>query len=128
MTKIQNVTVIQPWYERIFGFGDIYFATAGQEGGIDYESPGIKLRKGGAVSWENVGNPFVVNRIASGVVNPVGTPVVVINQEAPQTVSTPQSVSASNSERLKELGELKQKGMISQQEFDEKRKQILEKL
>ena len=130
VTKIQNVTVIQPWYERIFGFGDIYFATAGQEGGIDYESPGIKLRKGGAVSWENVGNPFVVNRIASGVVNPVGTPVVVINQQEPQSVSRPALPPplASNSERLKELEELRQKGMISQQEFDDKRKQILEKL
>ena len=129
VTKIQNVTVIQPWYERIFGFGDIYFATAGQEGGIDYESPGIKLRKGGAVSWENVGNPFVVNRISSGVVNPVGMPVVVINQEGPQMVQ-PTSLpgQASNSDRLKELEELRQKGMISQQEFDEKRKQILEKL
>ncbi len=129
VTKIQNVTVIQPWYERIFGFGDIYFATAGQEGGIDYESPGIKLRKGGAVSWENVGNPFVVNRIASGVVNPVGMPVVVVNQEGPQMVQpTSPPGRASNSDRLKELEELRQKGMISQQEFDEKRKQILEKL
>lgn len=127
--KIQNVTVIQPWYERILGFGDIYFATAGEEGGIDYESPGIKLRKGGAVSWENVANPFVVNKIASEVVNPVGMPVMVMNQ-APQMVNQTayQSGSPSNSERLKELDELKQKGMISQQEYDDKRKQILEKL
>ena len=128
--KIQNVTVIQPWYERILGFGDIYFATAGEEGGIDYESPGIKLRSGGAVSWENVGNPFMVNKIASEVVNPAAMPVMVINQPAPQQFNQPmpQPIAVSTSDRLKELDELRQKGMINQQEFDEKRKQILEKL
>jgi hypothetical protein len=122
VNKIQNVTVIQPWYERILGYGDIYFATAGEKGGIDYESPGIKLRSGGAVNWENVGRPFEVNKIASEVVNPAALPVMVVNQPAqqPPTVGT--------SDRLKELDDIRQKGMITQQEFDEKRKQILEKL
>ncbi|HEY3421471.1 MAG TPA: PH domain-containing protein [Methanomassiliicoccales archaeon] len=120
--KIQNVTVIQPWYERLLGYGDIYFATSGEKGGIDYESPGIKLRSGGAVSWENVAQPFMVNKIASAVVNPAAMPVMVVNQPAaqPATVST--------SDRLKELDELKQKGLVTQQEYDTKRKQILEKL
>lgn len=120
--KIQNVTVIQPWYERILGYGDIYFATAGEKGGIDYESPGIKLLSGGAVNWENVGRPFEVNKIASAVVNPAAMPVMVINQPAsqPTTIGT--------SDRLRELDELRQKGMVTQQEYDEKRKQILERL
>jgi hypothetical protein len=120
--KIQNVTVIQPWYERLLGYGDIYFATSGEKGGIDYESPGIKLRSGGAVSWENVGQPFMVNKIASSVVNPVAMPVMVVNQQPSQPVS------GTTSDRLKELEALKQKGMITQQEYDDKRKQILEKL
>jgi hypothetical protein len=126
VNKIQNVTVIQPWYERIFGYGDIYFATAGEKGGIDYESPGIKLRSGGAVSWENVERPFEVNKIASEVVNPVALPVMVVNQSAPRSVQQP--VIVGTSDRLKELDDLKQRNMITQQEYDEKRKQILEKL
>jgi uncharacterized membrane protein YdbT with pleckstrin-like domain len=129
INKIQNVTVIQPWYERILGFGDIYFATAGEKGGIDYESPGIKLMKGGAVSWENVERPFEVNKIASEVVNPPALPVMVVNQNAaqPEDARARYQVSGT-SERLKELDELKTRGMVSQAEYDEKRKQILEKL
>ena len=115
VNKTQNVTVIQPWYQRIFGFGDIYFATAGEKGGIDYESPGIKLRSGGAVSWENVENPFEVNRIASEVVNPAALPVMVVNQPPAQSVQPP---IGGASDRLHELDDLKQKGMITQQEYD----------
>jgi hypothetical protein len=128
--KIQNVTVIQPWYERILGYGDIFFATSGEKGGIDYESPGIKLRSGGAVSWENVEQPFVVNKIASSVVNPGAQPVIVVNQP-PQVINqpAPQNMSAgTTSDRLRELDDLKQKGLVTQQEYDQKRKQILEKL
>jgi hypothetical protein len=123
--KVQNVTVIQPWWERILGFGDIFFATAGEKGGIDYESPGIKLMSGGAVSWDDVSRPFEVVRLASEVVNPGPMPVTVVNQpvQAPpvNTVQTTQ-------DRLKQLDELKRNGSITQQEYDEKRKQILEKL
>ncbi len=129
VSKIQNVTVIQPWYERMFGYGNIYFATAGEKGGIDYESPGIKLRSGGAVSWENVADPFEVNKIASEVVNPVALPVMVVNQPTAQPAGPQIRPPGSNtSDRLKELDELKLRGMISQAEYDEKRKQILEKL
>ncbi|QLH74543.1 MAG: PH domain-containing protein [Methanomassiliicoccales archaeon] len=120
--KIQNVTVIQPWYERVFGYGDIYFATAGEKGGIDYESPGIKLRSGGAVEWENVGRPFEVNKIAAAVINPSAMPVVVVDQP----VQRPSALGTE--ERLRELDDLRQKGLVTQQEYDEKRKQILERL
>ena len=52
--------MIQPWYERFLGYGDVYYATAGEKGGIDYQRPGIKLMSGGEVTWEDVGNPFSV--------------------------------------------------------------------
>lgn len=123
--KIQNVTVIQPWYERILGYGDIFFATAGEKGGIDYESPGIKLLSGGAVNWENVARPFEVNKIASAAINPAAMPVMVVNQ---QTQQAPPPMNSGTSDRLKELDDLRQKGMVTQQEYDEKRKQILDKL
>jgi hypothetical protein len=115
----QNVTVIQPWYERILGFGDIYFATAGERGGIDYQSPGIKLMTGGAITWEDVTNPFAVVKTASEVITPGAMPVRIVGP-------MPETISAQ--ERLKQLDELKQKGMITEKEYEEKRKDILGKL
>jgi hypothetical protein len=119
--KIQNVTVIEPWYDRIFGYGDIYFATAGEKGGIDYESPGIKLMSGGAVSWENVSKPFEVVKMASAIIHPGATPVMIVNQPTPQ-------MAPGTDDRLRELDGLLQKGLISRQEYDEKRKQILDRI
>ncbi|HIH77126.1 MAG TPA: PH domain-containing protein, partial [Methanomassiliicoccales archaeon] len=29
--KVQSVTTIQPWYERLFGHGDVFFPTAGEK-------------------------------------------------------------------------------------------------
>ena len=60
LDRIQNVTVIQPWYERFLGYGDVFYATAGEQGGIDYQRSGIKLMSGGEVTWGDVGNPFGV--------------------------------------------------------------------
>jgi hypothetical protein len=122
--KVQNVTVIQPWWKRIFGFGDVFFATAGEKGGIDYESPGIRLMSGGAVSWDDVGKPFEVVRLASSVINPGAIPVTMVNQSVPAATAT----SPSTQDRLRDLDELRKNGTITQQEYDDKRKQILDKL
>jgi hypothetical protein len=117
--KVQNVTIIQPWYERMLGFGDIYFATAGERGGIDYQSPGIKLMTGGAITWEDVTNPFAVVKTANEVMNPGAMPVRIVGP-------MPETMSAQ--ERLKQLDEMKQKGMVTEKEYEEKRKDILDKL
>ncbi len=117
--KVQNVTIIQPWYERILGFGDIYFATAGERGGIDYQSPGIKLMTGGAITWEDITNPFEVVKTANEVMNPSAMPVRIVGP-MPETMST--------QERLNQLDDLKEKGMITEKEYEEKRKDILGKL
>jgi hypothetical protein len=118
--KVQNVTLIQPWYERILGYGDIYFATAGEKGGIDYQAPGIRLMTGGAVTWENVSKPFEVVKIASEVMHPGAMPVRIVGDYPSATPDAQQ--------RLKELNDLKDKGLISDKEYEEKRKDILGKL
>ena len=51
-----------------------------------------------------------------------GTPVVVVDQP----VQRPSALGTE--ERLRELDDLRQKGLVTQQEYDEKRKQILERL
>lgn len=118
--KVQNVTLIQPWYERILGYGDIYFATAGEKGGIDYQAAGIKLMSGGAVTWENVSKPFEVVKIASEVMHPGAMPVKIVGDYP--------SPNPDTQERLKQLNDLKEKGLISEKEYEEKRKDILGKL
>jgi membrane protein YdbS with pleckstrin-like domain len=116
--KVQSVTTIQPWYERIFRYGDVFFATAGEKGGIDYESPGIKLMSGGAVSWENVGKPFEVTKIASAVIHMDVTPVSIVNQPS----------KMSGAEKLEKIEDLRKRGVISQEEYERERKEALEEL
>jgi len=117
--KVQSVTTIQPWYERLFGYGDVFFATAGEKGGIDYESPGIKLMSGGAVSWENVGRPFEVTKIASAVIHTDATPVMVMNQSEGRM---------SPAEKLDKIEDLRKRGIITQEEYEKERKEALEEL
>lgn len=122
--RIQNVTIIQPWYERFFGYGDVVFATAGEQGGIDYQKPGIKLMSGGAVSWENVSRPFEVIKRANEVIHSK------VSQQKEKGTFVPSTPSAATDaeERLRQLSELSTKGLISQQEYQEKREEILRKL
>ncbi len=119
--RIQNVTVIQPWYERFLGYGDVYYATAGTEGGIDYQRPGIKLMSGGEVTWEDVSNPFSVVKKVNEIIHSIES----IQREG--GVVRPQVVNDAE-ERLKQLSELSAKGLISQQEYEQKRDEILKEL
>jgi len=120
--RIQNVTVLQPWYERILGYGDFYFATSGEKGGIDYQRPGIKLMSGGAVTWEDVGKPFDVVRKVNEVIHPVSG----ISREA-IVVGPPPGIKDAE-ERLRQLSDLSVKGLISQQEYQQRRDEILRQL
>lgn len=119
--RIQNVTVIQPWYERLLGYGDIFFATAGEKGGIDYERPGLKLMSGGAVTWENVGSPFEVVRK----VNEIHHPGTKTDLPAVQNAAGEKD---GLEEKLRKLADLKEKGLISEQEYQQKRSELLKNL
>ncbi len=118
--RIQNITVMQPWYERILGYGDVFFATAGEKGGIDYQRPGIKLMSGGAVTWEDVSKPFEVVRKVNETTH---------RSSGPQGQTVARSSSSTDvEERLKQLNELSAKGLISPQEYQQKREEILKKI
>jgi Bacterial PH domain len=121
LDRIQNVTVIQPWYERFLGYGDVYYATAGEQGGIDYQRPGIKLMGGGEVTWEDVGNPFGVVKKVNEIIHSVESIQREKGEVHPQVVNDAE-------ERLEQLSELNAKGLISQQEYRQKRDEILKEL
>jgi len=118
--RIQNITVLQPWYERLLGYGDVFFATAGEQGGIDYQKPGIKLMSGGAVTWEDVSKPFEVVRKVNDITHSAGR-ATSDNRAASSGISDAEV-------RLRQLSDLSVKGLISQQEYQQKRDEILRKL
>lgn len=67
LDKVQNISLNQPFVERLFGFGDISIATSGEMGRTLRRLPGIRLRSG-AMVWENVPKPFDVQKMLSSYV------------------------------------------------------------
>lgn len=132
--RIQNVSVVQPLVERMFGFGDVMFATAGEMGGIESDDPNERLRRGGAIIWDNVPKPFEVRRIAEEIilrstqpaVRYVAQPAPVQYVQAPAPVAPIASVEAE--ERLLKLKEMRERNIISEEEYQQKRAEILGRL
>jgi hypothetical protein len=76
---------------------------------------------GGAIIWEDVGNPFGVVKKVNEIIHSFES----IQRE--KGMVRPQ-VEDDTEERLTELGELRAKGLISQQEYEQKRDEILKDL
>ncbi len=128
--RIQNVSVVQPFVERLFGYGDVMFATSGEMGGIDSESESKKLRTGGAIVWENIPRPFEVRKIAESIIFHATRPQVQYVPQpyvaAPQAPAAPYSVEAA--ERLEKLKEMRDKNFITEDEYQKKRQEIIGRL
>jgi len=130
VNRVQNVTVIQPWYERLLGYGDVALATAGETGGVDYSRPGLRVSAEGAMVWENVRKPFDLRRKVEEIIYPSTAPTTTtIVREVPAP-SAPAGVPAgvSAEERLDQLKRMKEKGLINDAEYEIKRREILEEL
>jgi membrane protein YdbS with pleckstrin-like domain len=129
--RIQNVSVVQPFFERILGYGDVMFATAGEMGGIDSDSESRKMGKGGAIVWDNIPRPFEVRKIAESIIFHATRPQVQYVQQPyapmpPAPAASPYSVEST--ERLAKLKEMRDKNLISEVEFQQKRKEIIDRL
>ena len=128
--RISNVTVHQTLPERILGIGDVMFSTSGETGGIDSDSQAMHFNRKGAVKWEDVPNPFYVRKKAEGVMlNPSWQDVKVMphGQYVPSPPYPP-ILPEEAEERLVKLKELLDKGLISQEEYDAKRQEIVSRL
>lgn len=127
--RIQNVSVVQPLIERILGYGDVMFATAGEMGGIDSNDPMERMKSGGAIVWDNVPRPFEVRKTAEQIIlNASRPPTRYVTQtyvQAPAPTSIP---SAEAEERLVKLKEMRERNLISEEEFMQKRQEILGRL
>lgn len=128
--RIQNVSVVQPFVERILGYGDVMFATAGEMGGIDSDAWSQKMGSGGAIVWDNIPRPFEVRKIAENIIFHSTRPQMQYAQQpyaaAPPAPASSYSVEAS--ERLAKLKEMKDKNLISEEEYQQKRKEIIGRL
>ena len=128
--RISNVTVLQTLVERILGFGDVMFSTSGETGGIDSDSPALGYDHRGAVKWEDIPKPFYVRKRAEeAMLNPVWQNVRV--QAPTQYVPSPvvQPISPVEAEeRLVKLKELLEKGLISHEEYEAKRREIISRM
>ncbi len=166
--RVQNVTVVQPLIERILGYGDVMFATAGEMGGIKSDDPREMMKSGGAIVWDNIPKPFQVRKVAEEIIfsanrrqtvqyvtatAPTFVAPQVVSQPAPayapsqpaaqpaQTYATsapavqpaastaappqPSIPTAEAEERMIKLKEMRDKNLISEEEYQQKRKEIL---
>jgi len=65
LDKVQNISLEQPLLERLFGFGDITIATSGEMGRTVRRQPGLRFHSGGGVVWEDVPEPFEIEKLLS---------------------------------------------------------------
>lgn len=119
--RIQNVTVHQPLHERILGFGDIMFATAGEMGGIKSDNFLAGMKSGGAIVWEDVSKPFEVRKTAENIIFHALRPTVQVVQAPASTVAKPSDAE----EALTKLKQMLDKGLITPEEYEVKRKEII---
>ncbi len=106
--RVQNVTIVQSLPQRIMGYGNIMFATAGEMGGLKSDDPSDRMRAGGAMIWEDIPHPFIVRKKAEEIIyrGPITYPPTLtgpINQP-----SAPGDTQA----KLIELSQMKDKGLI----------------
>lgn len=130
--RISNVTVHQTLFERILRFGDVMFSTSGETGGIDSNSPAFRADQRGAVIWEDIPRPFDVRKAAEeAIYRPAQQTVVYQTVPAPVAPVAPAAgrISAVEAEeRLVKLRELREKNLISAEEYEAKRQEIISQM
>jgi membrane protein YdbS with pleckstrin-like domain len=110
LSKVQDITVDQSVWSRLLGYGDVFIETASEAGQMRFpsiEKPEL-LR---TAIWTHVG--------PGGLAAAPG---------APAAAGAPGKGAPSPSERMSRLEELKSKGLITPEEFEEKRRQIVKEL
>lgn len=101
LNKINDVILQQSWLGRIFGYGTIKILTASDE---------------------------VINTL-DRISNPIAFKQAMLNAKADvEPSSAVQIVQASSTQLLEELAQLKSRNMITEEEYQEKRKEILKRM
>lgn len=113
LARVQDITVNQSVWGRMLGYGDLFIETASEAGQMIF--PAIvapeKLR---TAIWTHVGT--------GGMTAAPGAP------GAGAAAPAPSSRGAAPEERLARLQELKTRGLVTSEEFERKRSEIVKEL
>lgn len=113
LDKINNVEHRQTFWGRIFGYGDLEIDTASETG---------------AEVFPRIAHPLAFKRAIDAATS--GFHVAAVNRGPAPAAVAPAAVGAGadSAERLRQLKQLLDEGLISQAEFDVKRKQLLDQI
>ncbi|HVT59401.1 MAG TPA: PH domain-containing protein [Thermoanaerobaculia bacterium] len=111
LDKINNVEHRQDLWGRLFSYGDLEIDTASESG---------------AEVFHRISRPLAFKRAIDAAVYTFHHPAAAAAPAAPAAASA--SASLSTAERMRQLKKLLDDGLISQPEFEAKRKQILEQI
>ncbi|MDQ6891455.1 MAG: PH domain-containing protein [Acidobacteriota bacterium] len=101
--KIQDITINQSWMGGMLGYGDVVVETASE--------------RLGAFTFDLIAAPEAFRNAIWGHAPTVGRPAAAVPSGAPSAAA-----------RMEELENLRRKGMVSETEYADKRRQILEHL
>jgi uncharacterized membrane protein YdbT with pleckstrin-like domain len=119
MERINNINFHQSFWERIIGAGDLEIESAGKDGQSHFED----IWHPDGVQQEIYRQMEASAKKRAGWANPAMTQTV--PQAAPAAPAPP---GADIPEQLERLADLRDKGVISAEEFEQKKAQLLERM
>jgi len=115
LERIQDVTVDQSFFGRLLGYGDLGIETASERGQILF--PTIRNPEALRTAiWTHVGTGGVSSPHAPGAERPSGVPGPAI------------AGRGSAADRLAQLSDLRNKGLLTPEEFEAKRRDVVKDL
>jgi hypothetical protein len=113
LDKINNVEHRQTFWGRILGYGDVEIDTASETG---------------AEVFPRIGNPLAFKRAVDAAASAYRTGVRVQPPPGVAAATGAAAASSSGAEKIRQLKQLLDDGLISQAEFEAKRKQLLDQI
>jgi len=112
LERIQDITVDQTFAGRLFGYGDLAIETAAERGQILFPTIAHPEALRTAI-WTHVGTGGVSIPASAGTAAAPGAGA---------------AVAATSAERLAQLQDLRTRGLITPEEFEQKRRDVLKEL
>lgn len=120
--RIQNTTVVMPFFLSLFSNGVIIFATSGFTGGINAQVANKMQSSGGAIVWYGINNPGKVKRYAADIIEQSQK---LAKKRELESATVIKEARKTTEERLQEAKGLREKDIVSEEEYQALRKKIL---
>lgn len=116
LDRVNNVNFRQKLFERMIGAGDLLIESAGESG----QSRFSDVRKPDAVQNEIYRQVEAQRHRAAGATGATSA--------APISAAAPAGAEGSIARQIEELDELRRKGLVSDEEFEAKRRELLDRM